>query len=620
MNDFLERIERLSPAKRAILEQALVRQSACREAEPTIPPRRPDDPPVPVVRRAAIVVLQPAQPRRFPLQSAGRRARNRAVGYGGPGSGPGLAGPAARDPADHLSEHRRPARKRRIASQGCVPVDHVDLRANGPVREERIGQLLREQSRRPFDLANGPLARTVVYRLREDQWVVLLSMHHIISDGWSMDVLLRDLAAFYLAAVCRDHRAAADCEATGAVLPRLREDAAAGLSISGEKLHAAARTPLAPLAIQYADYAVWQRRRLAGDVLRREQDYWKGVLGDDPPLMELPTDRPRPAAPSPDGAIESFQWTTDFSQRVHRLAQREGATAVRRAPGRIAGALEPVLPANRRDRGDCPWANRGRAGVGQYRRLLRQRPAAAERSVGRSDVYRPHRPAAVDDVRGPGASAASLREAGRAGQSRKPRSAVAAVPCGPDPAKHSPVASRRSAVAGRAGPGGQRDIEARPDVLLFSIAAGRLEGYVEYRTALFVPETLQAWIGALAALLESAAEDPGQPVSRLPLLRPDQRRRLLEHVFEAPRGRDRWRVARGLPVRRTPAWTLRASCGGRAGANRRAVSRPGLYLWRNRGPGQPPGPLADRAGCRTRAAGGGSPWAAVPNSSSRCSP
>ncbi|HEU4559433.1 MAG TPA: amino acid adenylation domain-containing protein, partial [Longimicrobium sp.] len=126
-------------------------------------------------------------------------------------------------------------------------------------REAAVRRRAREEAARPFDLSAGPLFRAALLRLGEEEHVLLLSMHHIVSDGWSMGVLFRELSALYAA---------------------YRE--------GGE-------SPLAELAVQYADYAVWQREQLAGGVLDRQLAYWRERLAGAPELLELPTDHPRPA-------------------------------------------------------------------------------------------------------------------------------------------------------------------------------------------------------------------------------------------------------------------------------------------------------------------------------------
>ena len=115
-------------------------------------------------------------------------------------------------------------------------------------------------------------------------------MHHIVSDGWSMGVLMRELAALY------------------------------------EAFSAGQPSPLQALPVQYADYAVWQREWLSGEVLEEQLDYWQRELGDAPTALQLPTDRPRPAVQSPRGSRHPFELSAELTESLHELSRRQGAT------------------------------------------------------------------------------------------------------------------------------------------------------------------------------------------------------------------------------------------------------------------------------------------------------
>jgi aspartate racemase len=167
----------------------------------------------------------------------------------------------------------------------------VDLRdrAEGE-REEEARRLVGEESRQPFDLAQGPLFRSQLLRLGEDNHVLLLTMHHIVSDGWSMGVLYRELSILYRAFV------------------------------NGESC------PLADLSIQYADFAVWQRKWLQGEVFDRELSYWKKQLEGIPGVLDLTADRPRPAVQSHRGRRQSIQLSRELAQGLKQLSRKEGVT------------------------------------------------------------------------------------------------------------------------------------------------------------------------------------------------------------------------------------------------------------------------------------------------------
>ncbi|GEN10426.1 amino acid adenylation domain-containing protein [Myxococcus fulvus] len=176
----------------------------------------------------------------------------------------------------------------RIASQVTLPLSVVDLRTL-PTREAEATRLAREEALRPFDLAKGPLLRTNLLHLGEQEHVLLLTMHHIVSDGWSMGVLVRELGALY-------------------------EGFASGLGVT-----------LPALPVQYADFAQWQRDWLQGEVLEGQLAWWKQRL-EGAAVLELPTDRPRPAVVSARGAVVPVHLSRELSDAVLALAQREGTT------------------------------------------------------------------------------------------------------------------------------------------------------------------------------------------------------------------------------------------------------------------------------------------------------
>jgi amino acid adenylation domain-containing protein len=157
-------------------------------------------------------------------------------------------------------------------------------------REAAVRQRAREEARRAFDLSAGPLFRAALLRLGEEDHVLLLSMHHIVSDGWSMGVFFRELSALYAA------------------------------------YHEGGESPLAELGVQYADYAVWQREHLRGEMLDRQLAYWKERLAGAPELLELPTDHPRPAVQTFRGAHERIELPGELLERLRALGRREGAT------------------------------------------------------------------------------------------------------------------------------------------------------------------------------------------------------------------------------------------------------------------------------------------------------
>ncbi len=178
-----------------------------------------------------------------------------------------------------------------IASKLMITLPVVDLRSLPAVqREAEVQRLVVQEARHPFDLAKGPLLRASVLKLADDEQVGLLTMHHIVSDGWSAGVLVREMAALYQA-YC-----------------------------SGSP------SPLPELPIQYADFAHWQREWLQGPVLQRQLDYWKKQLDGSPPLLELPEDHPRPAVQTFRGGHQSLQLPKAIGDALKAFSREEAAT------------------------------------------------------------------------------------------------------------------------------------------------------------------------------------------------------------------------------------------------------------------------------------------------------
>ena len=171
------------------------------------------------------------------------------------------------------------------------PLRVIDLIGLKPQqREAAVQNAIKEDARTPFDLVLGPLVRQQLLRVDEAEHVVLLTMHHIVSDGWSMGVLVNEVAGLY------------------------------------ETYRRGKSSPLPELEIQYADFAVWQREWLQGEVLEDELTYWKQQLADAPEVLELPTDRLRPRLESFRGAYQSLVLNEDVARRLTQVGQQHGTT------------------------------------------------------------------------------------------------------------------------------------------------------------------------------------------------------------------------------------------------------------------------------------------------------
>ncbi len=178
-----------------------------------------------------------------------------------------------------------------IAPSLTIKLPVVDLRKlPASERETEVRRLVAAEAQLSFDLSRGPLLRSTVLRLNDDEHVGLLTMHHIVSDGWSTGILIREMATLY-AAFC-----------------------------------AGGSSPLPALPIQYADFAHWQRQWLQGDVLETQIAYWKQQLAGAPDLIDLPTDYPRPAVQTFRGAHQSLVLPGHLQKALRALGRQEGVT------------------------------------------------------------------------------------------------------------------------------------------------------------------------------------------------------------------------------------------------------------------------------------------------------
>ncbi|WP_122712816.1 non-ribosomal peptide synthetase, partial [Pseudomonas viridiflava] len=229
-----------------------------------------------------------------------------------------------------IVERHETLRSRFVASGDSAQVLFVPTPADARLLVEDIRHAplsldacLRAEAVAPFDLAHGPLIRARLLQVADERHVLLLTVHHIVADGWSMGVLTQELLALY-PAFCQEQP-----------------------------------DPLPPLAIQYADYAVWQRRWLTGERLQHQAAYWRQVLEGAPTLLTLPTDRPRPAQQDFAGASLALQLDTRLAADLRKLAQRQGVTlymalmaAWAMTLTRLSGQAEVVI--------GSPVAGRGR--------------------------------------------------------------------------------------------------------------------------------------------------------------------------------------------------------------------------------------------------------------------
>ncbi len=290
MSDLRQRIANLPPEKRALLELRLLERSEPVSSEPAISHRGTTGPcPVSFAQERLWFLDQLAPGRAvYNLPQAARlsgRVELEALQKA-------LDEIVARHEAlrtTFASVDGNPVQV--VAESGSVPLKLIDMSGRPEtVRADEIRHLLREESDRPFDLTRDLMLRATLLRESEREHVLLLTMHHIVSDGWSIGVLFRELAVLY-DAFCRGKP-----------------------------------SPLPELPIQYADYAIWQRESLQGEVLERQLAYWRAQLAGAPAVLQLPTDRPRPAVETFRGARQSVVLSKALRDSLQKLSTREGVT------------------------------------------------------------------------------------------------------------------------------------------------------------------------------------------------------------------------------------------------------------------------------------------------------
>ncbi len=172
-----------------------------------------------------------------------------------------------------------------------MPILDLSTLPAGVIREKEARRIADEEAQKPFNLAQDTLLRATLLKLDPQDFILLLNSHHIASDGWSSGVLVRDLIAFYEAA------------------------------LEGKK------SELPDLTVQYADYSVWQRNWMQGDVLEQQLSYWKTKLEGAPPILSLPTDRPRPAVQTFRGATQDVLLPKTLAHAIGTLSRQQGATS-----------------------------------------------------------------------------------------------------------------------------------------------------------------------------------------------------------------------------------------------------------------------------------------------------
>ncbi|HEU4558058.1 MAG TPA: amino acid adenylation domain-containing protein, partial [Longimicrobium sp.] len=362
-----------------------------------------------------------------------------------------------------------------------------DLRGHADAAAE-LRRVAAEEAGAPFDLEQGPLIRGRLVRLAEDDHVLLLTMHHIVSDGWSIEVLTRELGALY------------------------------------EAFRRGEPDPLPPLAVQYADYAAWQRKWVTGEVLRQQADYWKETLSGAPGLLDLPADHPRPARQSHAGAVLDLELDPELAAGLKELSRGHGTTLYMTVLagwaavlGRLSGHHDVVI--------GTVSANRGRKEIegliGFFVNTLALRvdlsgsPTVAE-LLGRVKAR------ALGAQQNQDIPFEQVVELAQPARSLAHTPLFQVVFSWQDAMAELPASRLGGATAAP-------EVAAKFDLSLsLAEAGGRIAGTLIYATALFERATVERYAGYLRRVLAGMVADPDGQVERLQLLSADERAQVVE--------------------------------------------------------------------------------------------
>ncbi len=487
--DLDERIAALSPAKRTLLELRLKQTGSGASREQVIPRRTERDPAPLSFGQERLWFLDQLEP--------GNPVYNRpaAVRLTGPLDVRTLERSLSKIVERHEalrtifpSAKGRPVQLVAPPRPPDLPVVDLGGLPEGE-REERARHLAKEDARRPFNLARGPLLRAGLLQVGAEEHVLLLTAHHMAFDGWSMGVLIRELAVLYEAFVAQKS------------------------------------SPLMELPIQYADFARWQRERLRGEVLEAQLSYWKRRLEGAPTILELPSDRPRLPVRTANGARYSLRLSRTLTEALKELSRREGVTLFMT----LLAALQTLLSRYAGQDDVCvgtPVAGRNQtetegligffvntlvlrtdlSGDPTFRELLRRVREGALGAYAHQELPFEKLVKELQPERD---------------MSRTPLFQVMFVLKNAPPPTMEVSNLRMSALPVDGG-------TAKTDLALelWDEPEG-LRGYFEYNTDLFDATTIARMAGHFQILLEGVVADPGQHLSALPLLTEAERHQLL---------------------------------------------------------------------------------------------
>jgi amino acid adenylation domain-containing protein len=415
-----------------------------------------------------------------------------------------------------------------VHAAGTEALPVIDLSEVPADRQlDHAQRLATEESQRPFDLTSDKLIRLSLLRLERDKHVLLLAMHHIIGDGWSTGILIREVSIFY------------DAYSHG-------------------------REPQLPeLPIQYTDYAVWQRNWLQGEVLKKELDYWRRELSGAPPVLELPTDRPRPAIQSHRGSHYTARLSQPVSDGLRALGQEETVTTFML----LLAAFQVFLYRYTGQEDICvgtPIAGRNRieseALIGLLVNTLVIRTELSQRQSFR-DVLRNVRDKSLEAFAHQNVPFERLVEV------LQPERSLNRTPF------FQVMFSLQNAAAAETPQMGDLKLEfwkhdkslSQFDLMLTTVETDRFNFTVEYNTDLFDETTIVRMLGHFQNLLEEIVRTPDERIGRLSLLNDGERRQTVEQWNQTSRDYPREATIQAIfeaQVARTPN-ALAVVCGQR---------------------------------------------------------
>ena len=369
-----------------------------------------------------------------------------------------------------------------------LPLAELDLSSlPEQEREREWTRVVREQGRKPFDLSRAPLLRVTMVHLTADEHRLLLTSHHILADEWSMEVFHQELRRLY--------------DAFSACRP----------------------SPLPELPIQFADFACWQREWLQGEVLERQTSYWKKELAGAPSILELPTDKPRPATQSFRGATETFQLPRKRLEQLKTLGREQQATlfmileaAFMALLHRYTGQDDIVVgtPISGRTRSETE----NLIGLFLNTVLLRAKFSDRQSFLSLVQQVRAHALGAYAHPDLPFERLVAELAPDR-DLSRMPLFQVMFI------LHNSEGVSQVSQVSGN------RELETGTSKFDLSLILSEnekgLDGLIEYSTDLFEAATIRRLAGYYSRLLEASVANPDQSISELPMLPDAERQQLL---------------------------------------------------------------------------------------------